>query len=113
MTLEDISGLIPPVSVRSTAATEKLALRSKGAVGTERGEVSMKSEGREGESVFGGKWSRFRPQLYRAFCRRWTEGGRENEMARISPKRMGIALGTQQSKAEHGGSGDLLLLRVD
>ena len=63
----------------------------------------MKSEGRgrafsaENGADFG--------RNYIALLPRTTEGGRENEMARISPRRMGIALGTQQSKAEHGGSG--------
>ena len=63
----------------------------------------MKSEGRgrafsaENGADFG--------RNYIALLPRTTEGGRENEMARISPRRMGIALGTQQSKAEHGGGG--------
>ena len=63
----------------------------------------MKSEGRgrafsaENGADFG--------RNYIALLPRTTEGGRENEMARISPRRMGIALGTQQSKAEHGSGG--------
>ena len=63
----------------------------------------MKSEGRgrafsaENGADFG--------RNYIALSPRTEGGGRcENEMARISPRRMGIALGTQQSKAEHGGA---------